>query len=103
MRLLALRLIVSTASFNKGGWFVGGGVENNLNIFGITAPGWFMKTEYRAAYYDKATLAESLIATGCADRQLHDLPSPRADHLDLAGLPLQLGWPGGRQVLSHQC
>ena len=56
--------IVSTASFNKGGWFVGGGVENNLNIFGITAPGWFMKTEYRAAYYDKATLAESLITTG---------------------------------------
>ena len=33
--------------FNRNGWFVGGGVENNLNIFGITAPGWFMKTEYR--------------------------------------------------------
>ena len=43
---------VSTPSFNKGGWFVGGGVENNLNVFGISAPGWFMKTEYRAAYYD---------------------------------------------------
>jgi outer membrane immunogenic protein len=55
---------VSTASFNKGGWFVGGGVENNLNIFGITAPGWFMKTEYRAAYYDKATLAETVLGTG---------------------------------------
>jgi outer membrane immunogenic protein len=53
----------STSSFNKGGWFVGGGVENNLNIFGITAPGWFMKTEYRAAYYDKATLAESFYGT----------------------------------------
>src|ERR1700730_12461466 len=36
---------VSTPSFNRNGWFVGGGVENNLNIFGITAPGWFMKTE----------------------------------------------------------
>ena len=36
-----------TDSFNTNGWFVGGGVENNLNIFGITAPGWFMKTEYR--------------------------------------------------------
>src|SRR5277367_3195700 len=47
---------VSTPSFNRNGWFVGGGVENNLNIFGITAPGWFMKTEYRAAYFDKATL-----------------------------------------------
>jgi outer membrane immunogenic protein len=54
---------VSTSSFNKGGWFVGGGVENNLNIFGISAPGWFMKTEYRAAYFDKATLAESFINT----------------------------------------
>src|SRR5262249_19667782 len=40
-----------TDSFNRNGWFVGGGVENNLNIFGIAAPGWFMKTEYRAAYY----------------------------------------------------
>ena len=37
------------------GWFVGGGVENNLDIFGISAPGWFMKTEYRAAYYDNKT------------------------------------------------
>ena len=57
---------VSTPSFNRNGWFVGGGVENNLNIFGITAPGWFMKTEYRAAYFNRATLAESFIATGIA-------------------------------------
>ena len=55
---------VSTPSFTRNGWFVGGGVENNLNIFGITAPGWFMKTEYRAAYFDRATLAETNIATG---------------------------------------
>ena len=40
--------LATTPSFNRGGWFVGGGVENNLDIFGITAPGWFMKTEYRA-------------------------------------------------------
>jgi outer membrane immunogenic protein len=45
-----------TDSFNRNGWFVGGGVENNLNIFGISAPGWFMKTEYRAAYYDRKDL-----------------------------------------------
>src|SRR5579871_6312224 len=63
--------LITTPSFNKGGWFIGGGVENNLNIFGITAPGWFMKTEYRAAYYDKATLNETVIATG--------LPSGLAD------------------------
>jgi outer membrane immunogenic protein len=49
----------TTPSFSRSGWFVGGGVENNLNIFGITAPGWFMKTEYRAAYYGRATLTEA--------------------------------------------
>ena len=49
---------VHTNGFTHNGWFVGGGVENNLNIFGITAPGWFMKTEYRAAYYDNKNLGE---------------------------------------------
>jgi outer membrane immunogenic protein len=56
--------VTTTPSFQRSGFFVGGGVENNLNIFGITAPGWFMKTEYRAAYYDRATLPETTIATG---------------------------------------
>ena len=55
--------IATTASFNRQGWFVGGGVENNLNIFGISAPGWFMKTEYRAAYFDRVTLPETFIGT----------------------------------------
>jgi outer membrane immunogenic protein len=41
-----------TDGFDRSGWFVGGGVENNLDLFGISAPGWFVKTEYRAAYYD---------------------------------------------------
>ena len=52
-----------TDSFNTGGAFVGGGVENNLNIFGITAPGWFMKTEYRAAYLDSKSLSERIDGT----------------------------------------
>ncbi|MGE9008987.1 outer membrane protein [Leptospira interrogans] len=52
-----------TDRFNTGGAFVGGGVENNLNIFGITAPGWFMKTEYRAAYLDSKRLSERLDGT----------------------------------------
>src|SRR5215212_47786 len=39
-------------SFNRNGWFVGGGVENSLNIFGAATPGWFMKTEYRVAEFD---------------------------------------------------
>ena len=55
--------LTSTPSFTRSGWFVGGGVENNLNIFGITAPGWFMKTEYRAAYYGRATLPETFFGT----------------------------------------
>jgi outer membrane immunogenic protein len=52
-----------TNSFNRNGFFVGGGVENNLNIFGITAPGWFMKTEYRAAYYDRKNINELIDGT----------------------------------------
>jgi outer membrane immunogenic protein len=52
----------TTPSFHRNGWFLGGGVENNLDIFGITAPGWFMKTEYRSAFYDRATLAETFAA-----------------------------------------
>jgi len=51
--------VVTTPSFHRDGWFVGGGVENNLDFFGISAPGWFMKTEYRAAYYNRITLPET--------------------------------------------
>ena len=58
--------LTTTSSFHRNGWFVGGGVENDLNIFGVSAPGWFMKTEYRAAYYDRATLAETCTAVGAA-------------------------------------
>ena len=54
---------IHTDSFNTQGWFVGGGVENNLNIFGINAPGWFMKTEYRAAYLDSKRLQERFDGT----------------------------------------
>jgi outer membrane immunogenic protein len=58
--------IFTTPSFHRNGWFVGGGVENSLNFFGITAPGWFMKTEYRSAFYDRTTLAETNIVGGLA-------------------------------------
>jgi outer membrane immunogenic protein len=53
--------VATTASFHRDGWFVGGGFENNLNIFGITAPGWFMKTEYRSAFFDRVTLPETFV------------------------------------------
>ena len=45
-----------TDSFNRNGWFIGGGVENSLNFFGISSPGWFMKTEYRSAFYDRKSV-----------------------------------------------
>jgi outer membrane immunogenic protein len=50
----------TTPSFHRNGWFIGSGVENNLDIFGITAPGWFMKTEYRSAFYDRTTLPQTI-------------------------------------------
>jgi outer membrane immunogenic protein len=52
----------TTGSFHRNGFFVGGGVENNLDIFGISAPGWFMKTEYRSAFYDRISLPTTLVA-----------------------------------------
>ena len=60
----------------RNGWFVGGGVENNLNIFGINAPGWFMKTEYRAAYLDRKRLHETVDGTQLADRPATSPSSP---------------------------
>jgi outer membrane immunogenic protein len=56
--------VATTGSFHRNGWFVGGGVENSLNIFGIAAPGWFMKTEYRSAFYDRITLPETFVGGG---------------------------------------
>jgi outer membrane immunogenic protein len=55
---------ITTPSFHRNGWFVGGGVENNLDIFGINIPGLFMKTEYRTAFYDRITLPETLVGFG---------------------------------------
>ncbi len=55
---------VTTPSLTRDGWFIGGGVENSLDIFGVHIPGLFMKTEYRAAHFDRATLLETFIATG---------------------------------------
>jgi outer membrane immunogenic protein len=56
--------LATTASFHRDGWFIGGGVENSLNFFGISAPGWFMKTEYRSAFFDRITLPETFGSGG---------------------------------------
>jgi outer membrane immunogenic protein len=47
-----------TNSFSQNGWFVGGGVENKLALFSFLGPNWFMKTEYRAAYYNSRDINE---------------------------------------------
>ena len=62
--LPAIPGVITTPSFHRDGFFVGGGFENNLNIFGITAPGLFMKTEYRAAYFNRVALPETFVASG---------------------------------------
>src|SRR5258708_16980123 len=54
--------VATTGSFHRDGWFVGGGFENSLNYFGIAAPGWFMKTEDRSAFFDRTTLPETIVA-----------------------------------------
>lgn len=56
--------LFATPSFHRDGWFVGGGVENSLDLFGLATPGWFMKTEYRAAYYDRAILPGTISLAG---------------------------------------
>ena len=47
-----------TNSFTTNGWFIGGGVENKLALFSFLGPNWFMKTEYRAAYYNNKSISE---------------------------------------------
>jgi outer membrane immunogenic protein len=51
--------VSTTGSFNRSGWFAGGGVENQINALGF-GPNWFMKTEYRVAEYDTKSLVESV-------------------------------------------
>jgi outer membrane immunogenic protein len=65
--------VAATPSFNRNGWFVGGGVENQLNVFGFS-PGWFMKTEYRVAEYDRVTLPETFLTGGATGVALSTKP-----------------------------
>lgn len=47
----------STAANTYHGWFIGSGVETQLaGLLGIFGNGWFMRTEYRFADYNSATL-----------------------------------------------
>ena len=55
--------VTTTPSFHRDGCFIGGGVENQLGFFGFFGPGWFMKTEYRAAEYNRINLPETFAGT----------------------------------------
>jgi outer membrane immunogenic protein len=71
MTLAGVDAGVHLNGYNRNGWFIGGGVENSLNFFGISSPGWFMKTEYRSAFYDTKTQNELSNVT--------NLPTPGHD------------------------
>ena len=43
---------ISTPAFTASGWFLGGGIETSV------APNWFLRTEYRYAYYSNKTITE---------------------------------------------
>jgi outer membrane immunogenic protein len=86
---------VHTNSFTQNGWFIGGGVENKLALFGFLGPNWFVKTEYRAhPHYQRAVRRERRAGT-----QQHYLQASGADDQHLAGLSLQLGRPGDLPLL----
>jgi outer membrane immunogenic protein len=53
-----------TNSFNSTGWFIGGGVENSFDFFGINFPGLFMKTEYRVAQFGTTQIGQLSDTTG---------------------------------------
>jgi outer membrane immunogenic protein len=88
-----------TNSFNLNGVFVGGGVENNLNIFGITAPGWFMKTEYRAAYYGNKNVSELVDGTNAlVGRDIAFKPLVQTISTSLV---YRFNWSGGPVVAKY--
>jgi outer membrane immunogenic protein len=49
----------STPDVTTHGWFIGGGTETTLSIFGLFGPGWFLRSEYRYASYQNQTLTDT--------------------------------------------
>lgn len=61
-----------TPSFTHGGWFLGGGTEAALTLFG---GGWFWRNEYRYAYYGTQVLTDSVPGTGVAFNSINFKPT----------------------------
>ncbi|HMF18297.1 MAG TPA: outer membrane beta-barrel protein [Gemmataceae bacterium] len=54
----------ATPAFDMSGWFIGGGLERSLTMFGLFGPGWFWRSEYRYASYGTKTLTDSAPGAG---------------------------------------
>jgi outer membrane immunogenic protein len=80
--------------YNRNGWFVGGGVENNLNIFGISSPGWFMKTEYRSAFYNAKNNTELADGTNLPAATGHDIRANNWNQTISTSLVYRFNWTG---------
>jgi outer membrane immunogenic protein len=88
-------VLFTTPSFHRDGWFIGGGVENSLNFFGITAPGWFMKTEYRSAFFDRITLPVTFVGGGPAPLPVAGTFKPWVQTISTS-LVYRFNWGGAR-------
>jgi outer membrane immunogenic protein len=62
----------STSSFSfdqtKGGWTIGAGLENKLDIFGLLGPNWTTRTEY--LYVDLGSVNDTIPGGGGAGTQI---------------------------------
>ena len=89
---------VVSGSRTRDGWFIGGGTEYAVSQL----PGLFWKNEVR--FSDLGNETNTFVCTA-ADRLRRwrrlepDQPCLLAEGDHRAGLPLQLGWPGRREVL----
>ncbi len=89
---------VTVPSFRRDGWFLGGGVENSLNIFGISAPGWFMKTEYRVAEYGRVRFRKPPLGGGALPLAISTKPIVQTVSTSLV---YRFNWGGAPLVAKY--
>ncbi|MFK4683635.1 opacity protein-like surface antigen [Bradyrhizobium diazoefficiens] len=91
----------TTKSFRRDGWFIGGGVENNLEPFRHLGTGLVHEDRIPFGFLRSRDAAPDLYRCQrrWSDRHRPHLQAVGPDHQHVAGLPLQLERPGRRQVL----
>jgi len=80
-----------TSDFDKSGWFVGGGVERSLAMFGLGGPGWFWRSEYRYASYGQRTLTDTVPSTGATMNSITFKPAVQTVRSEIV---YKFNWPG---------